>query len=240
MDNVNNICIFCLSSKNTFLGAEHIFPESLGNKEKILSKGMVCDKCNNEILASLDKELIEFEPIKFCRTFYGVESKRGKVPISNFHNIQIDNSTKSNINIKTNSKKIVKNVTPEGFQLNFRGNRKLDKDRLKLIARALYKIGFELICLDHGKQFILSDRFNDARDLILGKKDFEGYLIIGTNKDYINTSVTYRFLKDEVTGKEFAIFDFNYMFIRIFFDFERRISLLENGFKHDGLTHLKF
>lgn len=234
-----NTCIFCKSTNNLFFSVEHIFPESLGNKEKILPKGVVCDTCNNETLSRLDQALVEFEPIQFLRTINGIESKRGKVPTSSFNNIKIENPTKSHISINSKSKKNISNQTATGFQLNFRGNKNLDDARLKLIARSLYKIGLELVCLDHGVSFALSERFDEIRDVILGKKDFRGYLIIGSNGKPDKVGVTYRSLVD-TEMKEFFMFDFNYMFIRIIFDMEKRLIPLENNFKLEGFTVSKF
>ena len=42
----DNKCIFCKESGDIFHTIEHIVPESLGNTEDILHKG-VCDKCQN-------------------------------------------------------------------------------------------------------------------------------------------------------------------------------------------------
>ena len=236
----SNQCLFCRSTNNLFLGAEHIFPESLGNKEKILPKGIICDKCNNGILARLDEELLEFEAIKFLRTFNGIESKKGKIPISNFHNMTMRSVDRVHIQLDLKSKKNITDQTAEGFKLNFRGNRKMDETRLKLLARSMYKIGFELMCLDQGKDFMLTERFDDVRDIIIGKKDFSGYLLIGTNEKSGKAGMSYSFLSDIKTGKDFAVFDFNYLFIRIIFDMERRITLVESGTRLERFTVLKF
>ena len=240
MKSQSNQCLFCRSVDNSFLSAEHIFPESLGNKEKILPKGIICDKCNNEILARLDEELLEFEGIKFLRTFNGIESKKGKIPVSNLHNITMRNVDRVHIKLDLKSKKNITDQTTEGFKLNFRGNRKMDETRLKLLARSLYKIGFELMCLDHGKDFMLAEKFDDVRDIVLGKKDFNGYLLLGTNEKSGKAGMSYKFMTDTITGKDFALFDFNYLFIRIIFDMERRLTLVEGGTKFDRFTVLKF
>lgn len=232
-------CIFCKSSQNSFTSVEHIFPESLGNKEKILPKGVVCDRCNNETLSSLDEELLEFEPIKFLRTMNGVESKRGRVPITNLSNLRIENPTKDHVMIHASSKKSITDQTPNGFKLHFKGNKEMDVTRLKRISRSLYKIGLELICLDHGIEFALSERFDEARDIILGKKDFSGYLLIGTTKNSGVAGMRYRPVKDE-TGFEFMVFEFQYLFVYIIFDMERRQSIPDNGTKLAGFDVLKF
>ena len=235
-----NQCIFCKSTTNPFSSVEHIFPESLGNKEKILPKGMVCDVCNNGTLSKLDEELLEFEPIKLLKTIHGVASKSGKVPPANFNNVRIESPTPGHVSIQVNSSKNLEDQSDQGFKLNFRGNRKMDATRNKLLAREFYKIGLELVCLDHGQEFALSERFDDVREIILGKKDFIGYLAIGTNEKSLRSGIYYFPIKDEVTGSEFYIFDFNYMFVRILFDMERRKALPENGSKLEKFTILKF
>lgn len=229
-------CLFCKSADNSFLSVEHIFPESLGNKEKILPKGVVCDRCNNEILSSLDAELLDFDPIKFLRTMNGVKSKKGKVPISSFKNIRIENPNEGTIYVDLQGSKNFQSHSSNRFDLKFQSNKKIDSVRLKLLARSLYKIGLELIYLDHGRDFTLSNRFDDVRNIILGKKDFNGYLLIGTNEDSLKTGVTYKFLEDN----GIAVFDFNYLFIRILFDMEHRSMDLENGLKVGRFTVLKF
>jgi hypothetical protein len=135
--------------------------------------------------------------------------------------------------------KNVRNQSDAGFELNFRGTRKMDAKRLKLLARALYKIGYELVCLDHGRDFVLSSRFDEARDILLGKKDFSGYLLIGSNEKSENPRVSYYPLKDK-EGREFMAFDFVYLFVRFIFDMERREALPEAGAKLERMIVMKF
>ncbi len=232
-------CIFCKSTTNSFNSVEHIFPESLGNKEKILGKGFVCDTCNNETLSKLDAELLDFEGIKFMRTMNGIESKSGKVPVANFPNLKIENPDKDHIQIHLQTMKHVRDQSDAGFKLDFRGTRKMDAKRLKLLARSLYKIGYELVCLDHGRDFVLSPRFDEVRDIILGKKDFSGYILMGSNEKSENPRVSYYPLKDE-QGREFMAFDFVYLFVRFTFDMERREALPEAGTKLECMTVMKF
>jgi hypothetical protein len=222
------------------VSVEHIFPESLGNKEKILPKGVVCDTCNNETLSSLDEELLNFEPILLFRTFHGIESKRGRVPTSNFSDVHLENPTADHVVVRPQSRKNITDQSDTGFKLHFRGNRKMDAKRLKLIARALYKIAFELLYLDHGREFVLSGRFDEVREIILGNRDFSGYLFIGTMEKSSDPGIEYRFFKDNETGREFAFFDFKYFFVQILFDMERRVVQLENGSKHNRHTLLTF
>lgn len=41
-------CIFCRKGKS-FKSVEHVIPESLGNVDPVLPKGVVCDACKNYI-----------------------------------------------------------------------------------------------------------------------------------------------------------------------------------------------
>ncbi len=233
-------CLFCLSKGNSFLSVEHIFPESLGNKEKMLPKGVVCDKCNNETLSVLDSHLLKFEPISFLLTMNGVRSKKGKIPATGLGNMKIENPTGSHIQVTLDSLKSHK-PTENGFKLLTKGGRKMTPRYLKLITRALYKIALELIYLDHGYDFAYSKRFDEIRRIVLGAEDFEGYLLIGSvNQRDHESGLTYSFLQDDETKKEFTCFEFNYMFLKIMSDLERRKSLLESNDKLLGMTVLKF
>ena len=52
------ICLFCKENSTNSISVEHIIPESLGNKEHILPKGIVCDKCNQYFAIKLEKPLL--------------------------------------------------------------------------------------------------------------------------------------------------------------------------------------
>ncbi|MDD4332560.1 MAG: HNH endonuclease [Patescibacteria group bacterium] len=235
------ICLFCKNTKNLFSSVEHIFPESLGNKEKILPKGVVCDKCNNETLSLLDSILVNFDPILFQRTIYGIKSKSGKIPTANFSTIDFKNSSGADIEVKLKRKnKGDFAQTINGCKLNFFGKKKMDSKNLKLISRSLYKIALELIYLDYGAVLALSPRFDEIRDIILGKKDFGGYLLLGSNSKSIEAGMSYRFIRTCEDDKEFAFFEFNYLFVKIMFDMERRRSILENGSMIANFYILKF
>ena len=86
---MENVCIFCKKSDVPFTSVEHIFPESLGNQELVLPKGVVCDICNNGVLAKLDQILIEFPLVAIMKHFHGIKSKTGKIPNTKFVNIEL-------------------------------------------------------------------------------------------------------------------------------------------------------
>lgn len=73
-------CIFCKKDSSNSKSVEHIIPESLGGKEYLLGKGLVCDKCNNYFARKVEKPFLEDETIKLLRFDEGLENKRGKIP----------------------------------------------------------------------------------------------------------------------------------------------------------------
>lgn len=73
-------CIFCRSDASSSNSVEHIVPESLGNEEHILPKGVVCDTCNNYFARKIEGPLLETSYLKYARSTMGVPNKRGYVP----------------------------------------------------------------------------------------------------------------------------------------------------------------
>lgn len=73
-------CLFCKKPSNTSKSVEHIIPESLGNKEHILAKGLVCDSCNQYFARKVEKPLLEQPYFKNVRHRAAIESKKGRVP----------------------------------------------------------------------------------------------------------------------------------------------------------------
>ena len=49
-------CIYCLSTETEFVWREHVIPQMFGNftNNPVLSKWIVCDKCNSTIFSSLE------------------------------------------------------------------------------------------------------------------------------------------------------------------------------------------
>lgn len=72
-------CIFCKSDASNSKSIEHIVPESLGNIEVTLDKGIVCDKCNNYFSRKVERPVLELEYFINLRSRHAIESKKGKV-----------------------------------------------------------------------------------------------------------------------------------------------------------------
>lgn len=73
-------CIFCKFDSSNSISVEHIIPESLGNKKQTLSKGIVCDSCNNYFSHKVEKPVLEMPYFKSLRGRKMIENKKGKIP----------------------------------------------------------------------------------------------------------------------------------------------------------------
>lgn len=73
-------CIFCKNISDQSVSVEHIIPESLGNKDHILPKGVVCDSCNNYFAVKIEKPLMELPYFVSVRFRNDIESKKGRFP----------------------------------------------------------------------------------------------------------------------------------------------------------------
>ncbi|MCB0310229.1 MAG: HNH endonuclease [Bdellovibrionales bacterium] len=73
-------CIFCKQDSSGSASREHIIPESLGNTQHVLPKGVVCDRCNNYFARKIEGPLLETSFFKQLRSRQGIQNKRGHVP----------------------------------------------------------------------------------------------------------------------------------------------------------------
>lgn len=74
-------CIFCKQSSDNSKSVEHIIPESLGNTDHILEKGIVCDRCNNYFATKIEQPLLQLPYFVSSRHRNDVESKKRRIPI---------------------------------------------------------------------------------------------------------------------------------------------------------------
>jgi hypothetical protein len=73
-------CIFCKQDSSTSRSVEHVMPESIGSKKRVLPRGMVCDKCNNYFARKVEEPVLSHPSMRNVRAWYQVPSKRGKYP----------------------------------------------------------------------------------------------------------------------------------------------------------------
>ena len=72
-------CIFCKKQSDNSKSVEHILPESLGNKDHILPKGVVCDECNNYFATKIEKVVLDKPYFKNVRSRNFIETKKGRL-----------------------------------------------------------------------------------------------------------------------------------------------------------------
>lgn len=73
-------CIFCKQDSSGSRSVEHVMPESIGNKRRILPPGVVCDKCNNYFARKVEEPILAHPSMRNLRAWYRVPNKRGKPP----------------------------------------------------------------------------------------------------------------------------------------------------------------
>ena len=176
-------CIYCLSDSGTFTSEEHIVPESLGNYDTVLQKGLVCDTCNNEVLSGLDEKLVNSGLLGLLKTVFMPYTKEGKLPHATFQNLTIRKTHPNHIVINTPSKKYftLDEMDEEGnihFTIKSRGRETFDP---KIIGRALYKIGLGMVAFRQGREVACENRYDAARAFILNGDDFPNNLLMGNH-----------------------------------------------------------
>jgi len=169
-------CIFCLTVSGQFLSEEHIFPESLGNKTKILPAGCVCDFCNNGVLSILDSVFVQFDGIAMMKALHQIPSKHGQLKALFLQDTKIKHRGSGHVEIQLSSNEQVSS-SDNGAQWTSIGRTKLTPSYIKQVARAILKQAYECAFLDHGP-LVLEGSFDPLREAILTGKNFDSYLAI--------------------------------------------------------------
>lgn len=73
-------CLFCKNPSHESKSVEHVIPESLGNKEFILKRGIVCDKCNNYFANKIERHVLDIPFFKQYRHDLNIQNKKGRIP----------------------------------------------------------------------------------------------------------------------------------------------------------------
>jgi len=73
-------CIFCEEPSGSSKSVEHIIPESLGNEEHTLERGIVCDACNNYFSIKIEGPLLSSLHFRNLRSRQFISNKRGRIP----------------------------------------------------------------------------------------------------------------------------------------------------------------
>ena len=73
-------CIFCKQISDDSKSIEHIIPESLGNNDHVLSKGIVCDSCNQYFAVKIEKPVLEKPYFISVRHRNFIKNKKNRIP----------------------------------------------------------------------------------------------------------------------------------------------------------------
>lgn len=73
-------CIFCKDDTALSKSIEHTIPESLGNSQHTLARGIVCDRCNNYFAVKIEKPLLDSEYFTHVRFRNALPNKKGRIP----------------------------------------------------------------------------------------------------------------------------------------------------------------
>lgn len=73
-------CIFCKRDSEASRSVEHVIPESLGNTDHILPRGVVCDACNNYFARKIEKPLLETPYFREHCYRARIQTKKGRPP----------------------------------------------------------------------------------------------------------------------------------------------------------------
>jgi hypothetical protein len=162
-------CLFCSRSDRAFTSEEHVLPEALGNDEMVLPPGRVCDACNNA-LSVLDTELVDFPPVALLRVLYVPHTKKGRLPSADFDGVSFRKTNPRRLEIRSRDKAPEQVVQADGsvsVKWTFQGTRPIAPHRL---ARALFKIGLELLAYDCGPLRAFDGRYDAAREFVRGTR----------------------------------------------------------------------
>jgi hypothetical protein len=204
----NRGCLFCLDADGGFSSEEHAIPESLGNTELVLPRGIVCDRCNHGPLAALDQCLADLMPLKMRRTTLGVANKRGDVPATVFQDARLE---------LVDGRPALVGPAPRSWRLEqvnpgdprwsvgtatLTGGRPLRGRHAAQISRALLKVGFEASWSELGER-LMEDDFDELRALILGERRRAGYVFLVDHLDEGDGghNIHFTFLADPAKGK---------------------------------------
>lgn len=171
-------CIFCfeIGPYNTI---EHIIPESLGN-DNILLSNSICDKCQNYFGREIESFILQKTPFAFWRVWYGIKSKKGKLPSIDFtlpqkdkgkiplvskhndQNIGFSSHPDGSISIDIDDIEMINSIN-NGNKNNF--TFVLSPKHIILIGRFLGKIAIELLAYDN-RESSLQTALDDLRKYV--------------------------------------------------------------------------
>lgn len=164
-------CLFCRDDSSS-TAVEHIIPQSLGNSDDVLDKGVVCDGCNNYLARKVEKPFLDLEWLRHRRLVHGVENKRGRLPVISASMLEtgVPVTLKPDEQERRRSKRgrpVVPQVAPAiGGEFVLETETTL-RDHPRVTSRFVAKVGFEYLARDmafHGDPvYALNPQFDPLR-----------------------------------------------------------------------------
>jgi hypothetical protein len=169
-------CLFCRQNDGGFTSEEHVFPAGLGNEERIVPPGVVCDRCNNRTLSKVDRALLDFPPVALVRTIRALQTRSGRIPESGWDNATISSSKAQSIFVDDPTGSAF--IDHGGGKLQMKLQCKLEPSTYRNISRAIYKMALESIYLDHGPTLAFDSKFDEVRQITLGRITRPGWVML--------------------------------------------------------------
>ncbi len=216
-------CIFCKEISDNSKSAEHIIPESLGNKSHVLDNGIVCDKCNNYFASKIEKEVLELSYFKSLRHRNYILNKKNKLPRENGYIIHTNGGQ---IEIVQRFENILEvNIENKGI-FNLVEEGKVDKLYIPIlslppvdnvfISRLLGKIALEALAQrvqqveEWNKDFIEYEELDNLRNYVrYGQGKFWVYNV----RRVYNESNTFKERKLDIDEEYQILHEFDFLYI---------------------------
>lgn len=172
-------CLFCKRVGRPG-SVEHVFPAGLGrHADVVLPLGAVCMDCNNRLGREVDEALVHLMEVPFIRGLFRVRDHKGRTVDSlDLSNGTITFGPDGSIESTVFGDERTRTNHAGNLVLTLKSTRRRSGDQWRRVARAVMKLGLNLVYLTYGAEAALDKQFDPVRDAIDGEP-YEGYLLIG-------------------------------------------------------------
>jgi hypothetical protein len=172
-------CLLC-KRVGQVASVEHVFPAGLGSHaDVVLPRGAVCVDCNNRLGREVDEALVHLMEVRFIRGLFRVPDHRGRTVDSlDLSNGTITFGPDGSIESTVFGDQHTRTNDAGNLVVTLKSTRRRSGDQWRRVARAVMKLGLNLIYLTYGSEAALDEQFDPLRDAIAGEP-YEGYLLIG-------------------------------------------------------------
>lgn len=160
-----SLCIYCLKESSASVSVPHAIPEAILKNDRVLPIGAVCDACNLYFGQSLEPVLIAHPLIALAIQTIGAPGKRGKsrVEIAKILHQPADDPNA----LIRGPIVILGDRTGDGGIRRVKLAIKPDSTfKMPAFRRALHYVGFNVMALENGVDYVLDKRWNAVRRYI--------------------------------------------------------------------------